>query len=66
MSSGYMVFNNVAINLAASLIVSYGLAEVRFENPTPFLMTITVALAALLNGTVIPADVPGWRMPLLS
>ena len=48
------VFNNVALNLAASLIISYGLAEVRFDKPTPFLMTITVAFAALLNGVVIP------------
>ncbi len=48
------VFNNVALNLAASLIVSYGLAEVQFDQPTPFLMTITVALAALLNGVAIP------------
>ncbi len=48
------VFNNVTVNLAASLIVSYGLAEVRFGQPTPFLMTITVAFGALLNGIVIP------------
>ena len=48
------VFNNVAVNLAASLIISYGLAEVRFDTPTPFLMTITVAFSALLNGIVIP------------
>jgi RsiW-degrading membrane proteinase PrsW (M82 family) len=48
------MFNNVAINVAASLIVSYGLAEVRFDQPTPFLMTIMVALAALLNGAAIP------------
>lgn len=48
------MFNSVALNLAASLIVSYGLAEVRFDQPTPFLMTITVALAALLNGIAIP------------
>lgn len=48
------MFGNVAVNLAASLIVSYGLAEVHFDKPTPFLMTITVALAALVNGLVIP------------
>ncbi len=48
------VFGNVAVNLAASLIVSYGLAEVHFDKPTPFLMTITVAFAALINGVVIP------------
>ncbi len=48
------VFNNVAINLAASLIIAYGLAEVRFDTPTPFLMTITVAFGALINGIAIP------------
>lgn len=48
------VFNNVAINLAGSLIVSYGLAEVRFDNPMPFLLTFTVAFAALVNGAAIP------------
>ncbi len=48
------VFNNVALNLAASLMVSFGLAEVSFDQPTPFLLTITVAFAAFLNGVVIP------------
>ena len=48
------VFGNVTVNLAASLIVSYGMAEVHFDKPTPFLMTITVALAAFVNGLVIP------------
>ncbi|MFN8451507.1 MAG: PrsW family glutamic-type intramembrane protease [Anaerolineae bacterium] len=48
------MFNNVAVNLAGSLIVAYGLAEVRFDNPMPFLLTITVALAALINGIAIP------------
>ncbi len=48
------VFNNVAVNLAASFVVSYGLSEVRFGTPTPFLMTITVAFGALINGIAIP------------
>ena len=48
------VFGNVAVNLAASIIVGYGLAEVRFDNPSPFLATTTVALAALITGIVIP------------
>ena len=47
-------FNNVAVNVAASLIVSYGMAEVRFDKPTPFLLTITVGLGALVNGIAIP------------
>lgn len=51
---GLVVFNNVALNLAGSLIVGYGLSEVRFDNPTPFLMTFAVAFGALLNGIVIP------------
>ncbi|MEP7290790.1 MAG: PrsW family glutamic-type intramembrane protease [Chloroflexota bacterium] len=48
------VFDNVAVNLAASLIVGYGLAEVHFDKPMPFLLMITVALGALVNGIVIP------------
>lgn len=48
------VFNNVAVNLAGSLIVGYGLSEVRFDNPMPFLLTLTVAFAALVNGAAIP------------
>ncbi|MCC6801322.1 MAG: hypothetical protein IT319_00455, partial [Anaerolineae bacterium] len=48
------VFSNVAVNLAGSLIVGYGLSEVRFDNPMPFLLTLTVAFAALINGAAIP------------
>ncbi len=48
------VFDNIAVNLAASLIVSYGFSQVHFDQPTPFLLTITVALAALVNGIAIP------------
>ena len=48
------VFGTVAVNLAGSILVSYGMAEVRFDNPSPFLLTITVALAALVNGIAIP------------
>lgn len=48
------VFGTLAINLAGSILVSYGMAEVRFDNPSPFLLTITVAFAALVNGIVIP------------
>ena len=42
-----------AVHMAASLIVSYGLSEVRFANPNPFLLAGTVALGALLTGFVI-------------
>jgi hypothetical protein len=48
------VFGTLAVNLAGSVIVSYGMAEVRFDNPSPFLLTITIAFAALVNGIVIP------------
>lgn len=46
-------FNVVSVGMAASMITGYGLAQVRFGNPTPFLLTFTVAAAALLNGLVI-------------
>lgn len=48
------VFSTLAVQTATSIIVAYGLAEVRFNTPSPFLETITVAFAALLNGIVIP------------
>jgi RsiW-degrading membrane proteinase PrsW (M82 family) len=48
------VFDTLAINLVGSIIVGYGLAEVRFNNPSPFLLTITIALAAFVNGIAIP------------
>jgi RsiW-degrading membrane proteinase PrsW (M82 family) len=48
------VFGTWAVNLAGSIVVSYGLAEVRFDNPSPFLLTTTVALAALVTGITIP------------
>jgi RsiW-degrading membrane proteinase PrsW (M82 family) len=48
------VFNNLAANVAASIIVGYGLAEVRFDRPMPFLMTFSLAFGALVNGLMIP------------
>jgi len=48
------IVDNVAANIAASLIVGYGLAEVRFDNPNPFLLTSMMALAALINGLLVP------------
>lgn len=48
------VFNTLAGHLAASLIVAYGMAEIRFGRPTPLLMPLTVTLAALINGGIIP------------
>jgi RsiW-degrading membrane proteinase PrsW (M82 family) len=48
------IVNYVTLNFVGSLIAAYGLAEVRFDNPNPFLLTSMIALAALLNGAVIP------------
>lgn len=48
------VVENIAVNSAASLFVSLGLAETRFDHPTPFFMTITVALGALITGIANP------------
>lgn len=44
---------NVCANLVGSVVVAYGLAELRFTNPVPFLMTIAVAVAALLQGVIV-------------
>lgn len=48
------VFDTIVVNFVGSMIVAYGLAEVRFDNPNPFLLTSMIALAALLNGAIIP------------
>lgn len=44
------IFNDTAMCVAASLIVGYGLSEIRFSRPTPFLMPLSIVLAALLVG----------------
>jgi protease PrsW len=48
------VFDTVAINLAASIVVAYGLAEITFSKPSPFVLMLTVALAAFVKGASIP------------
>jgi len=48
------VFDNTALLYAGSLIIAFGLSEVRFEQPTPFFMPLMVALSSLLSGIVIP------------
>jgi RsiW-degrading membrane proteinase PrsW (M82 family) len=48
------IFGTVALNLVASAIVGYGLAEVRFGQPSPFLLAITIAFAAFVAGIAIP------------
>lgn len=44
------VFETLALQTAASIIVGYALAELRFSVPTPFLMPLAVALAAFITG----------------
>ncbi|HEX2905306.1 MAG TPA: PrsW family glutamic-type intramembrane protease [Phototrophicaceae bacterium] len=48
------VLNNLVLNVVSGLIVSYGLAELRFGLPTPLFMTVTIALGAFVTGTAIP------------
>lgn len=49
------VFGQVVRQVAGSMIVAYGLSEIRFNRrPFPFLMPATVALAALVTGIAIP------------
>lgn len=48
------IFSTIALHLVTSTIVGYGLAEVRFSQPSPFLLTITIALAAFITGVAIP------------
>jgi len=51
----FRVFDITSMNVAASLIVAYGLAEVRFNRqPQPLLLSATVALGALVTGVSIP------------
>lgn len=51
---GIRVFDNLALNIAGSILIAFGTAEMRFERPTPFLMALMVALGAFLTGVVIP------------
>ncbi len=48
------IFSNLALHLVTSAVVGYGLAEVRFSQPSPFLMTLSIALAAFVAGVAIP------------
>ncbi len=53
-SAALRIFGTVALNLVASAIVGYGLAEVRFSQPSPFVLASTIALAAFITGVAIP------------
>jgi RsiW-degrading membrane proteinase PrsW (M82 family) len=48
------IFASLAFHLATSVIVGYGLAELRFGLPSALLLTITLAVAALVTGIAIP------------
>jgi RsiW-degrading membrane proteinase PrsW (M82 family) len=48
------VFGNLALHLATSLVVGYAFAEVRFSQPSPLLMTLSMALSAFITGVAIP------------
>jgi RsiW-degrading membrane proteinase PrsW (M82 family) len=48
------VFDTLALHLATSLIMGYGLAEIRFGLPTPLFLTSTLALASFVTGVAIP------------
>ena len=53
-SLAVLVFDTTATNLAAGLLVGYGLSESALGRPTPFLGPLSVALAALIHGVAIP------------
>lgn len=46
--------NTVGLQLATGIIIGYGLAETYFGRPSPLLMTLTLALSAIVTGIVIP------------
>jgi RsiW-degrading membrane proteinase PrsW (M82 family) len=48
------IFSVYAMNLAASIVIGYGLSEVRFSNPNPLFLTFNFGLAMILNGIAIP------------
>lgn len=54
-TAAFRIFDAVAVQLAVSIIIGYGLSEVRFnERPFPILLTATVALASFIGGLAIP------------
>lgn len=48
------IFANYAVHISGSVIIAYGLAEVRFNDPNPFFMTFATGAAALVTGIAIP------------
>lgn len=48
------VLHHMSINVAGSLIMSYGIAQTWFGRVNPLLMPLTLLVAALINGLAIP------------
>lgn len=48
------VFDTTAVQTVGSILVGYGLAELRFSYPTPLLPAITLGIAALVTGIALP------------
>lgn len=48
------IFNNISLLYAVSVVVGYGIGEVRFGRPSPLLLTLTMAIGAMLAGIAIP------------
>ena len=47
-------FNTVSLHVATSLVIAYGLAEIRFSKPFILLPSLSVGLAAIIAGFAIP------------
>lgn len=48
------VFTNYALLIVTSIIMGYGLAEVRFSNPNPAFLSFVIIVAISINGIAIP------------
>ncbi len=48
------VFETMALGAAASIVVAYGLAELRFATPSPLFLPLTLIIASFLYGGLIP------------
>ena len=47
-------FYTFSVQVVIGIIIGYGLSEVRFGTPSPFLLSITIGIAALITGIAIP------------
>ncbi|MBZ0283301.1 MAG: PrsW family intramembrane metalloprotease [Anaerolineae bacterium] len=58
------IFATFALNLVTSIIVGYGLSEVRFSNSLPLLLTLMIALSAFITGVAVPVRAGLVNAPL--